>query len=102
MTQTASLTWSAWVSLGTAVACFVFVLAYTLLANWWESYEGKIMTAKATAIGLLTAYTFLAVKVAPENEVMRWARVVVVAVIGLAMLAQTARLISNQISKERQ
>lgn len=95
-----SLTWNAWVSLATAIACFAFVIAYTLLARWWKSYEGKVMTGKAVAIGLLAAYTFMSVKVSPENEAMRWARVGLVAIIGLAMIAQTARLISNQTKKD--
>lgn len=95
----ASLTWNAWVSLATAIACFVFVIAYTLLARWWRSYEGKVMTGKAVAIGLLSLYTYLSVEVTPENEAMRWARVGLVAVIALAMVAQTARLITNQLRK---
>lgn len=98
---TRSLAWNSWVSLGTAVVCFVFVVVYTLVARWWKTYEGKVMVGKAVAIGLLALYTFLAVQVVPESEPMRWARVGIVAVIGVFMLAQTWRLITTQIDRNR-
>jgi hypothetical protein len=97
----ASMTWNAWVSLGTALACLLFVAAYAILARWWRTYEGKVMMGKAVAIGLLAAYTFVVVEVAPESEVMRWARVGLVAAIGVFMLFQTGRLFINQISRNR-
>ncbi len=94
-----SLNWNAWMSLAVSITCLVFIVAYSVLARWWASYEGKVMVTKAAAIGLLTAYTFLAVKVLPESEAMRWARVVLVGVIGLAMIAQTVRLFYNQFKR---
>lgn len=97
-----SMTWNAWVSLGTALACLLFIVAYAILARWWRTYEGKVMMGKAVAIGLLAAYTFVVVKIAPESEVMRWARVVLVAAIGVFMLFQTRRLVSNQASRKNQ
>ncbi|QNJ57636.1 membrane protein [Streptomyces phage Keanu] len=91
--------WNAWISLGTAIACLLFVAAYAVLARWWRTYEGRVMMGKAVAIGLLALYTFVAVKIAPESEATRWARVVLVGVIGVFMLFQTARLISNQLGR---
>lgn len=91
--------WNAWVSLGTAIACLLFVAAYAILARWWRTYEGRVMMGKAVAIGLLAAYTFVAVKIAPESEVARWARVVLVGVVGVFMIFQTWRLITNQTNK---
>lgn len=91
--------WNAWISLGTAIACLVFVAAYALLARWWKTYEGRVMMGKAVAIGLLALYTFVAVKIAPESEVIRWSRVVLVGVIGVFMLFQTGRLISSQTNR---
>jgi phosphate starvation-inducible membrane PsiE len=97
----ASMTWNAWVSLGTALACLLFVAAYAILAKWWRTYEGKVMMGKAVAIGLLAAYTFIVVEVAPESEVMRWARVVLVAAIGVFMIFQTGRLFINQFNRSK-
>lgn len=91
--------WNAWVSLGTAIACFLFVAAYAILAKWWRTYEGRVMMGKAAAIGLLALYTFVAVKIIPESEIMRWARVALVGVIGVFMIFQTFRLVTNQTSK---
>lgn len=90
---------NAWVSLGTALACLLFVAAYAVLARWWRTYEGRVMMGKAVAIGLLALYTFVVVKIAPESTAMRWARVGLVAIIGVFMLFQTARLISNQVGR---
>lgn len=96
----ASLTWNAWVSLATSIACLAFVVAYSALAKkWWASYEGKVMVGKAVAIGLLSVYTFLAVEVLPESEPMRWTRVGLMAAIGVAMITQTARLFYIQLKK---
>lgn len=94
--------WNAWVSLGTAIACLVFIAAYALLARWWKTYEGRVMMGKAVAIGLLALYTFIAVKIAPESEPTRWARVVVIGMIGVFMIFQTRRLITNQTSRKVQ
>lgn len=94
-----AMTWNAWVSLGTFVTCVAFVLAYTVLARWWTTYEGRVMTGKAIAIGLLALYTFIVVEVAPESSVMRWARVVLVAMIGVFMIFQTGRLVTNQLNR---
>lgn len=94
--------WNAWVSLGTAIACLVFITAYATLARWWKTYEGRVMMGKATAIGLLALYTFVAVKIAPESEVTRWARVVLVGVIGVFMIFQTLRLVTNQTNRRTQ
>jgi ABC-type nickel/cobalt efflux system permease component RcnA len=91
--------WNAWVSLGTALTCFAFVAAYAVLARWWRTYEGKVMMGKAVAIGLLALYTFVAVEYAPDSEALRWARVAMVAAIGVFMIFQTARLISNQVGR---
>lgn len=96
-----SMTWNAWVSLGTALACLLFVAAYAVLAKWWRTYEGKVMMGKAIAIGLLAAYTFIVVELAPESEVMRWARVALVAAIGVFMLFQTGRLVSHQLNRSK-
>ncbi|QJD53976.1 membrane protein [Streptomyces phage Galactica] len=90
---------NAWVSFGTALACLLFVSAYAVLARWWRTYEGRVMMGKAVAIGLLALYTFIVIKVAPESDAMRWARVGLVAIIGVFMLFQTARLISNQVGR---
>lgn len=94
--------WNIWASFATALASFAFVLAYALLARWWKTYEGRVMMGKAVAIGLLAAYTWVVVKVAPESEAMRWSRVVLVALIGLFMVFQTARLITRQINRRNQ
>ena len=53
------MSWNAWVSLATAVACFAFVVAYAVLARWWQTYEGRVMMGKAIAIGLLTLSVML-------------------------------------------
>jgi len=97
--SSASMTWNAWVSLATALACFAFVVAYAVLARWWRTYEGRVMMGKAVAIGLLALYTWIVVKVAPESEGMRWARVALVAAIGVFMVFQTGRLLTNQFNK---
>jgi membrane associated rhomboid family serine protease len=99
-TDSASMTWNAWVSLGTALACFAFVAAYAVLARWWTSYEGRVMMGKAVAIGLLSLYTFLVVEVVPESTAMRWARAGVMAAIGLFMVFQTARVVKHQINRQ--
>lgn len=91
---------NAWASLITALACFAFVAAYAVLARWWTSYEGKVMMGKAVALGLLMAYTFLVVVVVPESTALRWARVVLVALIGVFMLFQTATLLRRQLKPE--
>ncbi len=94
-----AVAWNAWVSLGTSLACLAFVAAYMILARWWVTYEGRVMMGKAVAIGLLALYTFVAVEIAPESTVMRWARVGLMAVIGVFMLFQTARLVTNQVGR---
>lgn len=96
-----AMTWNAWVSLGTFVTCVVFILAYTVLARWWTTYEGRVMTGKATAIGLLALYTFIVVEVAPESSFMRWARVGLVALIGVFMIFQTVRLVTIQLNRSK-
>lgn len=93
---------NAWASLGTALTCFVFVAAYAILARWWRTYEGKVMMGKAFAIGLLALYTPIIQYIAPESPVMRWARVAVVVAIGVFMVFQTGRLITNQTHRKTQ
>lgn len=97
-----STTWNAWVSLGTAFTCLLFVVAYAVLARWWRTYEGKVLMGMNVAIGLLAAYTFIVVKVTPESTFMRWARVVVIATVGVFMLFQTRQLVTNQTARKRQ
>lgn len=99
---TGSQEWNAWVSLGTAIACLVFVAAYAILARWWKTYEGRVMMGKAVAIGLLSLYTFVVVKIVPDSEFARWARVGLVGAIGVFMLFQTRRLITNQTHRKTQ
>ncbi|AZS06669.1 membrane protein [Streptomyces phage Hiyaa] len=94
-----SQTWNAWVSLGTAITCFLFVTAYAVLARWWRTYEGRVMMGKATAIGLLALYTFIITEVAPDSASARWARVVLVGIIGVFMVFQTIRLVTNQLGR---
>lgn len=96
-----ALTWNAWVSLGTFATCTIFVLAYSILARWWTTYEGRVMTGKAVAIGLLALYTFIAIEIAPESNIIRWARVVLVGVIGVFMIFQTVRLVTNQLNRSK-
>lgn len=88
---------NAWVSLGTAIACLLFIVAYAVLARWWRTYEGRIMMSKAVAIMLLALYTFLVVEVTPESTALRWVRIVVVGVIGVFMIAQTVVLARRQL-----
>lgn len=92
---------NAWISLGTAATCLLFVVSYAVLARWWRTYEGKIMMSKAAAIMLLTAYTFFVVKIVPESTALRVARIVLVALIGVFMLAQTAVLMRRQLRRQR-
>lgn len=93
---------NAWVSLGTALACLVFIVSYAVLAKWWRTYEGKIMMSKAAAIMLLALYTFLVVKVMPESAAIRWARVIVMAAIGAFMIAQTVVLTRRQLVRRQE
>jgi len=97
--SSAVMGWNAWVSFGTALTCFAFVVAYAVLARWWRTYEGRVMMGKAVAIGLLALYTWVVVVVAPESEAMRWARVVLVAAIGVFFVFQTARLLTQQFNQ---
>lgn len=90
---------NAWVSLAGAIACVAFVVAYALLARWWTSTEGKVMMGKAVAIGLLLLYTFLVVVITPDSIVLRGARVVVVASIGVFMVIQTLNLLRRQLKR---
>lgn len=93
---------NAWASLGTALTCFVFVAAYAVLARWWRTYEGKVMMGKAVAIGLLALYTPIVQYVAPDSPVLRWLRVAVITAIGVFMVFQTGRLVTNQIGRKDQ
>lgn len=95
-----SVAWNAWVSLGTGIASFMFVLAYALLARWWRTYEGRVMMGKAVVIGLLAFYAFVVVEVAPESDAMRWARAALMAAVGVFMVLQTLRLIVNQLDRK--
>lgn len=92
---------NAWVSLGTSIACLLFIVAYAVLARWWRTYEGKIMMSKAVAIMLLALYTFLVVKITPESTALRWGRVAVVGVIGVFMVAQTVVLARRQLIRRQ-
>jgi hypothetical protein len=94
--------WNAWVSLGTAVACLLFIIAYAVLARWWRTYEGRVMMGKAVAIGLLALYTFVVIEVAPESDAMRWSRIGLVAAIGVFMVFQTLRLVTSQMNRKTQ
>lgn len=94
--------WNAWVSFGTAICCLLFVVAYAVLARWWQTYEGRVMMGKAIAIGGLALYSFIVIKIAPESTSARWIRIALVGSLGVFMLFQTGRLISNQTKRNVQ
>jgi len=94
-----ALVWSAWASLFTGLASGSFVVAYSILARWWKTYEGRVMMGKAVAISLLGLYAFVAIRVAPQSEALRWASVVLMISVGVFMVAQTRRLIVNQVRR---
>lgn len=95
----ALLTFSAWVSFGTAICGFIFITAYALLARWWKSNEGRVLMAFAVVITFLTSYAWLVIKVIPDSTPARWVRVGVSGCIGLLFLAQTAILIKVQLRR---
>lgn len=91
---------NAWVSFSTALSGLVFMTAYSLLAKWYKSAEGRLLMGFAFLVTFLTGYAWLVTLYASDSTLARWVRLLGVGLFGALMLVQTLMMWRAQTDRQ--